>query len=548
MSYLILWITGLAAGVLVVALTTALAAWGRRSWTQRLGPGIVFLALLVWGAGVTAFGGLLFFRGLRPAWLLSYALGLTLAYAFGAGLVLRRGLAREGQAPAARRWPRGRLAAALGLVLAVNLGVYSFLDLNRRVDLASLRAEAAAKALNVLPARLPESRNAAGLYEAAGRALGPPQELPTWFRESSAPDFDPGSAEAGVFLEEKKEAAALVREAAAAPGSYEEIEVTRLLDSPLPAYLKFPNLARLLTLAARAKALAGDLAGARADLAAVERLAEHLRSSPTLIAVMVSLRVEEIWIQGLEDVLARAPSPPPGLLDQPLRPRPALRPQYLRALRLEEATMLEALATVDSYAEAGELIFGADLPGPLNYFGLSFWRVFLFPSDLDSARRLWAERRAEAVRPYFEAVRDSKPSKKRERVGVLTSLAFGQGTFKPYLIRVERTEALRGLADLALAATAFQAACGEYPSRLEDLVPEYITEIPTDPFAGQALKMKVLESGLDLFSKGPRPEDVPASASELEGPVHFYLGQGAYQEQRVEPARRERQTRAEKKK
>lgn len=62
-------------------------------------------------------------------------------------------------------------------------------------------------------------------------------------------------------------------------------------------------------------------------------------------------------------------------------------------------------------------------------------------------------------------------------------------------------------------------------------------EIPTDPFDGKPLRMKVVPGGLDLYSVGPGPK---------ERFIHFYLGQEAYKENRIKPAREERKRKKKK--
>ena len=95
-------------------------------------------------------------------------------------------------------------------------------------------------------------------------------------------------------------------------------------------------------------------------------------------------------------------------------------------------------------------------------------------------------------------------------------------------------DARRGLYDIALAATAYKAANGDYPNRLEDLVPAYITRIPIDPFDNKPLKMKSVPGGLDLYSMGSTKE---SDYEKGEKKIHFYLGQQAYDTFRVKPSK-----------
>ena len=99
-----------------------------------------------------------------------------------------------------------------------------------------------------------------------------------------------------------------------------------------------------------------------------------------------------------------------------------------------------------------------------------------------------------------------------------------------YLLGMESVDAQYRLMALALAATAYRASNGTYPGRAEDLVPDYLAEIPIDPFGGKPLKLKTLPGGLDLYSVGPEDKNWR---------IHFYLGRDLYEEKRVKPAREE---------
>ena len=119
---------------------------------------------------------------------------------------------------------------------------------------------------------------------------------------------------------------------------------------------------------------------------------------------------------------------------------------------------------------------------------------------------------------------------KEGELGIFTAMSVSSnlGT----VTRTKRFEALRGLADLALAVTAYKTAKGTYPSSLEELTPEYIDRIPIDPFKGALLESKHIDGGLDLYSQGPGPE----SEDSEKGPIHFYCGRNAYHKNRVKVA------------
>jgi hypothetical protein len=62
--------------------------------------------------------------------------------------------------------------------------------------------------------------------------------------------------------------------------------------------------------------------------------------------------------------------------------------------------------------------------------------------------------------------------------------------------------ALLRTARVALAIEFYRFATGELPDTLLDLVPAYLDSVPKDPFDGNELRYKRLESGFVVYSIG----------------------------------------------
>ena len=54
----------------------------------------------------------------------------------------------------------------------------------------------------------------------------------------------------------------------------------------------------------------------------------------------------------------------------------------------------------------------------------------------------------------------------------------------------------------AIAVERYRLAEGRLPQSLENLVPAYMEVVPTDPFDGQGLKYRTLETGFVVYSVG----------------------------------------------
>jgi hypothetical protein len=80
---------------------------------------------------------------------------------------------------------------------------------------------------------------------------------------------------------------------------------------------------------------------------------------------------------------------------------------------------------------------------------------------------------------------------------ISTNLAKGQA----------RTQAELRCALAALAAERYRQPHGDWPPSLAALVPDYLAQVPTDPFDGQPLRMCRREKGVVIYSVGPDGQD-----------------------------------------
>ncbi len=54
----------------------------------------------------------------------------------------------------------------------------------------------------------------------------------------------------------------------------------------------------------------------------------------------------------------------------------------------------------------------------------------------------------------------------------------------------------------AIAIECFRRNNGELPEKLEQLVPEFLDELPTDPFDGRPLRYTIRKNGYTVYSVG----------------------------------------------
>jgi hypothetical protein len=83
----------------------------------------------------------------------------------------------------------------------------------------------------------------------------------------------------------------------------------------------------------------------------------------------------------------------------------------------------------------------------------------------------------------------------------------------------ERTEGTLRSARTALAAERYRLDKGEFPVTLDELVPEYMEEIPKDPFDGKPLRYKKKDDRVIFYSIGEDRSDDGGDVEDKTYPV-----------------------------
>jgi hypothetical protein len=114
---------------------------------------------------------------------------------------------------------------------------------------------------------------------------------------------------------------------------------------------------------------------------------------------------------------------------------------------------------------------------------LRVWRLY---SELIEASRLPPWEAREAVGDCYGRI-----------VAIVPWLAC-QGCFEPwkeYYIPYLRVMAMRDTAVLGLSCELFRSARGRYPASIDELAPDFVKEIPPDPFTGKPFRYELRDGG-----------------------------------------------------
>jgi hypothetical protein len=221
----------------------------------------------------------------------------------------------------------------------------------------------------------------------------------------------------------------------------------------------------------------------------------HLSGQTSLFWSMEGLA----W-RTLEDVLRLAPvgkEPPPSLdipellpLVRQVRQEQALLGMILPAFASQPSPVIEQKRGENPWAALA--LEAAIVPA----------RVFLIPDELVAMRKLLEDyhqspRSAREETPKDWA--DLRQSVETERSGIY-SVIWMKPKHQVLVAGGSALAALRQTGRTGLAVEAYRRQHGQYPERLEQLVPEFLPAVPVDPRDGQPLRIKRVAGGVVLYA------------------------------------------------
>jgi hypothetical protein len=364
------------------------------------------------------------------------------------------------------------------------------------------------------PVPPPAERNAADLYREAGRRLG---ELPSHL----------------VIPHRNHELLDLIRRAAARPDC-RFVDPDRLTLSNPVSLPPMHKLAELVHAEARERQGRGDLAGAWDDIVVLFRMARHLGEVATMSQARQALAFEQEaldlamnWASARRQTPERLHAALAAYRDLP-RMIPAadvVRAEGILTERTLELPADDLKGWLLSAVVPQAVALGGDRTVPL---WASLW-VDLISSPWERARAsrinrsyaAWAARSA-LLEPWQRLPGAMSPAQasptERPTAEELASTPLAK-TLVPnldaYLAADDRNEVARRALVQVLAIRAWQLRHdGRFPDRLEDLVPEELSSLPADPYAGQPFRYR-LEGDIPGWAREISTESPPRQTRVL---------------------------------
>jgi hypothetical protein len=344
--------------------------------------------------------------------------------------------------------------------------------------------------------KLPEGTpNAADLYERAFAAFVPPLDdvnTPQFGRailpERGAALPEPMAEAVAKLLADNQPCLTLLHQAAGIERCRYDWDYRNLAAGTPSKDIR--DCARLLYLGALFHAQAGDpnrAVGCTRDGLA---LANSLREEPALIGYLVRVACLSLTLNGLERGLSLT-----AFTDAQLQELGDALTATAGTLDLTQAMVAEQCLMIEMYRDPslqGGVGGGAPVRMPPVVGKMWLLDTLDYMADIIEASRLPPPERLARFRALEQQVQQ------------LSFLHVMVKTLTPALTRLAvldlRARAHLDLARTALAVERYRLATGRLPDQLENLVPQYLDRVPTDPFNARPIRYERLARGYVVYS------------------------------------------------
>ncbi|MBU0534229.1 MAG: hypothetical protein KJ887_05500 [Candidatus Omnitrophica bacterium] len=287
--------------------------------------------------------------------------------------------------------------------------------------------------------------------------------------------------------------------------------------------MRFPDLEymrdteRLLCAKALLQAESGNTGKAFDTLIVGLKISNHLKDGLTLIEQLIRIACDGIIIECIESISdSKGISPEKAnLIMNELSTHEGIEP-FIKCMDGErlygilvfeqiskgEISLRDMMGKIHGELQENALVF--------SLFNILYYRPIM-KKDFAYYLTVLSKMQDNYNIPYYEYKNaqtipfDQEWQQARQKFYIFTAALL------PGLDRVrdlqERHQANIGVCRVGLALKLHKAKNGIYPEKLEGLAPEFLREIPTDPFSGKGLIYSRYIGGFKLYSLGPNMRD-----------------------------------------
>jgi hypothetical protein len=320
-------------------------------------------------------------------------------------------------------------------------------------------------------------------------------------------------------LDQAAEAVEAARRLAEYPEGQTQIVPERNpLETRLPQTQNTRKVALLLLLDATRRADDGDSDGALESVRAQINTGRSIGDEPFLISQITrGAQSGDGAVRALERVLGQGePSPRELARIQVELLRESRFPRLLVGLRGERAMMVDLCAKLDQgvlhISDIAESLNctrstdGYDLH-PLTFRHNEALFLDQLTDDLETARKPLHEQ-VPHWESYYKRRQDLEIGSGQNANALYLSLTREWLTWraKPYVpdkfMFSQRIAAKLNCAVAAVACECYRQGTGAWPSSLDRLVPEYLEQVPTDPYIGEPIRLARRDDGITIYAVG----------------------------------------------
>ena len=272
---------------------------------------------------------------------------------------------------------------------------------------------------------------------------------------------------------------------------------------------KMRQLARLFLLRSRVQCVRNDIDGSTQSIDALFAMSESLNHQLTLVEHLIRLAIFGVALHEVERVINEYQLPEDQLDHLQARVQASdLQAGLKRAMYGERANILLTFRNVNTFTKSGargsqEIILDRD--GKVTRPDDCLKSLELFGDTIRASSEPFptALQRIVLIDDRLKAMKASPNLEKMKYMVTLLQFPATLGAFQGE----GRNLASRNAVLAAIASERYRLKTGSYPSRLTDLVPGFLSAVPTDPFDGQPLRLIQTKDGLTIYCVGKDAKD-----------------------------------------
>lgn len=278
-----------------------------------------------------------------------------------------------------------------------------------------------------------------------------------------------------------------------------------------PGLMPFISIAEMFMLESESRLRKGDFAAAAGSALDCIRMGYDVKTQRTVIAFLVGEACERIGYRSLNRAVTRIGA--------------SQCKDLLRRLCQIEGEEVPVVDVIDGQECLARLFFKDYAGSSKSLHMLQTGQPIPLPPSgatrVDAAAIRWEQSWC-AVSDYSAQLRDvssapyatlaARPPLPRDPL-VANLMPFTSG----FWLRLAYVNALSRLVTSKLAEDAYFASHRAFANDLVELVPEYLSVVPVDPFSDRPLRLRPVSGGIVLYSVGPDGSDDGGKA--IQGPV-----------------------------